>query len=202
MIFTTKPCEIEAIQWTDNTKEILDFCGKEADYYINDANWEVGKGIPHESLIIHTLEGDMTASRNDFIIKGLRGEFYPCKPDVFVQKYEPKGMISDFTLLDFPNNFVIFNGKNDNEIQTLIGDYIEITKESDGLYHLKDGSKSYIVEINDLLIIIPKAKNLVSKYILLKNNEYIIFNNKFYIKESLYNDIKHLLYQLKVGSHV
>ena len=50
--------------------------------------WKVGKGIPHEKLIIHTLEGDMVANRNDYIIKGLRGEFYPCKPDVFNKKYE------------------------------------------------------------------------------------------------------------------
>ena len=37
---------------------------------------------------IKTLEGDMQASEGDYIIKGLRGEFYPCKPDVFEKKYE------------------------------------------------------------------------------------------------------------------
>lgn len=40
-------------------------------------------------LVIKTLEGDMTASVGDYIIKGTRGEFYPCKPDVFAVKYEP-----------------------------------------------------------------------------------------------------------------
>ena len=39
-------------------------------------------------LVIATLEGDMMASVGDFVIKGLRGEFYPCKPDVFHKKYE------------------------------------------------------------------------------------------------------------------
>lgn len=39
-------------------------------------------------IIIKTLEGPMLASENDYIIKGLRGEFYPCKPDVFKKKYE------------------------------------------------------------------------------------------------------------------
>ena len=38
-------------------------------------------------IIIHTLEGDMKASVNDYIIKGVRGEFYPCKPDIFEETY-------------------------------------------------------------------------------------------------------------------
>lgn len=40
------------------------------------------------SIIIHTLEGDMTASPLDWIIKGVQGEMYPCKPDVFAETYE------------------------------------------------------------------------------------------------------------------
>lgn len=86
--YKTKPCEIEAIQWTGNTTEIKEFCGSACTYEVEDSAWKAGKGIPHEKLIIHTLEGDMDASRNDYIIKGLRGEFYPCKPDVFKKKYE------------------------------------------------------------------------------------------------------------------
>ena len=39
-------------------------------------------------LIIPTLEGDMMASEGDWIIKGVKGEFYPCKPDVFEATYE------------------------------------------------------------------------------------------------------------------
>ena len=39
-------------------------------------------------VVIRTLEGNMIASVGDYIIKGLRGEFYPCKPDVFEKKYE------------------------------------------------------------------------------------------------------------------
>ena len=43
----------------------------------------------HESvLIIPTLEGDMYASLNDYIIKGVNGEFYPCKPNIFAKTYE------------------------------------------------------------------------------------------------------------------
>lgn len=75
--YKTRPCEIEAIQWTGkNIIEILD--------------WGQGKILWNDvdDLFIDTLEGRMQASINDYIIKGLRGEFYPCKPDVFEKKYE------------------------------------------------------------------------------------------------------------------
>lgn len=82
-IYRTRPCEIEAIQWTDNTDEIKKFCGKKCKVI------ETWLGIDClETLIILTLEGDMFAKRNDYIVKGLKGEFYPCKPDVFKMKYE------------------------------------------------------------------------------------------------------------------
>jgi hypothetical protein len=89
MKYRKKPVVIEAIQWTGNTSEILLFCGSNAKYDVEDSAWKVGKGIPHETLTIHTLEGDMIASRNDYIIKGVNGEFYPCKPDIFDKTYEP-----------------------------------------------------------------------------------------------------------------
>lgn len=75
--YKTKPCEIEAIRWTGkNIIELLD--------------WGQGKILWNDvdDLFIDTLEGRMKANINDYIIKGLRGEFYPCKPDVFEKKYE------------------------------------------------------------------------------------------------------------------
>ena len=75
--YKTKPCEIEAIQWTGkNIIELLD--------------WGRGKILwdDADDLFIDTLEGRMKANINDYIIKGLRDEFYPCKPDVFKKKYE------------------------------------------------------------------------------------------------------------------
>lgn len=78
MKFRTKPCEIEAVQWTgENLTEILRFT--------NTQNIDITSGVP----VIKTLEGDMVASTGDYIIRGLRGEYYPCKPDVFQKKYEP-----------------------------------------------------------------------------------------------------------------
>jgi len=44
-----------------------------------------------EGILIQTLEGDMLALPNDWIIKGVAGEFYPCKPDIFEQTYEKAG---------------------------------------------------------------------------------------------------------------
>ena len=88
MKYRKKPVVIEAIQWTGNTTEIKEFCGNNCSYNVEDSAWKVGKGIPHEELVIHTLEGEMKASRNDYIIKGVNGEFYPCKPDVFEKTYE------------------------------------------------------------------------------------------------------------------
>ncbi len=44
--------------------------------------------VESDGLVIKTLEGDMKASIGDFIIKGVQGEFYPCKPDIFEKTYE------------------------------------------------------------------------------------------------------------------
>lgn len=88
MKYRKKPVVIEAIQWTGNTTEIKELCGNNCSYNVDDSAWKVGKGIPHEELVIHTLEGDMKARRNDYIIKGINGEFYPCKPDIFEKTYE------------------------------------------------------------------------------------------------------------------
>ena len=74
--YRKKPVIIEAIQWNGkNLAEIDNF---------------VGGSLKMEgsSLVIHTLEGDMEASINDYIIKGVNGEFYPCRPDIFDKTYE------------------------------------------------------------------------------------------------------------------
>lgn len=82
--YRTKPCEIEAIEFTrESYNEVVNFTnGKAKDMIIE--RCLNGKAY----CKIETLEGDMIATEGDFIIKGLRGEFYPCKPDVFNKKYE------------------------------------------------------------------------------------------------------------------
>ena len=78
MKYRTKPIVIKAIQYTgDNKIEILDF-----------TNYTASLNNPHKHLTIPTLEGDMRADVGDWIIKGIQGEFYPCKPDIFEETYE------------------------------------------------------------------------------------------------------------------
>lgn len=75
--FKKKPIEIEAVQFNgDNAQEIADFMHCQFPY------------MEHDHLIIGTLEGNHYASPGDWIIKGIRGEFYPCKPDIFAATYE------------------------------------------------------------------------------------------------------------------
>ena len=79
MKYRKKPVIIEAIQYTgDNYKEICDFVGKEL----------MKSMINPSEILIETLEGYHIASVNDFIIKGVKGEHYPCKPDIFGKTYE------------------------------------------------------------------------------------------------------------------
>lgn len=90
MKYRKKPVVIEAIQWTGlNLEEIKSFVGESLEANIDTAAWENGKGAPYVEMSIKTLEGNMTCSRKDYIIKGVNGEFYPCKPDIFEKTYEP-----------------------------------------------------------------------------------------------------------------
>lgn len=75
--YRKKPVVIEAVQFTRvNDPEVKDFL-KVDDWYYS-----------HNMIHIPTLEGTMEASIGDWIIKGVQGEFYPCKPDIFEATYE------------------------------------------------------------------------------------------------------------------
>ena len=77
--YRKKPVVIDAIQFTgDNFSEIESFCPK-------------ARNVGIRNMVIPTLEGDMTALSDDWIIKGVKGEFYPCRPDIFEQTYELVG---------------------------------------------------------------------------------------------------------------
>ena len=74
--YKKKPVVIEAIRFTgSNYEEIREFIGKNT--LCSDL-----------SIVIPTLEGDMIAQKGAYIIKGVKGEFYPCKPDIFAETYE------------------------------------------------------------------------------------------------------------------
>ncbi|WP_185967688.1 hypothetical protein [Clostridium sp. HBUAS56010] len=94
MKYRKKPVVIEAFRYDG------DFIGRDGKYYIPD--WAIDAhqkgilyfaedhqhGLPYE-LFVKTLEGTMEASVGNFIIKGVKGEIYPCKPDIFKATYDP-----------------------------------------------------------------------------------------------------------------
>lgn len=84
-----KPVEVEAVQWTgENLSEIQDFARDHITIEIYDAGYLAGVTPSVVKVTISTLEGDMIISKGDYIIKGIKGEFYPCKPDIFEMTYE------------------------------------------------------------------------------------------------------------------
>lgn len=79
MKYRKKPIVIEAMQYNGkNSTEIMVQLGMP----------EIGEELCSDDLLINTLEGEMRASVGDYIIKGIKGEFYPCKPDIFEASYE------------------------------------------------------------------------------------------------------------------
>ena len=90
MRYRKKPIVVEAQQLIDddsgdNSGEIAAWCGGTAA-----AIWRMTESPPRliARVIVHTLEGDMYAVPGDWIIKGVQGEYYPCKPAIFEQTYE------------------------------------------------------------------------------------------------------------------
>lgn len=92
MKYRKKPVVIEAFKYDGN------LINSGAEYHVPEWAEKAHKngtiyfknidGKP-QIMIIKTLEGDMTASVGDYIIKGVNGELYPCKPDIFEKTYEP-----------------------------------------------------------------------------------------------------------------
>lgn len=79
--YRKKPVEIQAMKFNGaNSNDVARFVGEEDD------------GIPYSETCdyfeIETLEGTMTADIGDYVIQGIAGEFYPCKPDIFAATYE------------------------------------------------------------------------------------------------------------------
>lgn len=80
MKYRKKPVEVEAIQW-EATKKSWD------EIIAMGIKWQPGE-MGSDTFYIQTLEGDMLARKGDYIIKGVKGEFYPCKPDIFEMTYD------------------------------------------------------------------------------------------------------------------
>lgn len=82
--YRKKPIVIQAIHYTpDSRSECIAFCGA-----VHTAIDDDGAEYELKNLRIQTLEGEMTANLGDWIIQGIAGEFYPCKPGIFDATYE------------------------------------------------------------------------------------------------------------------
>lgn len=89
--YRKKPVIVEAVQLDNiNVPVVVRWIGEDkAKMNLeSDEAWKQGKAPPVFSVTIHTLEGDMKAMPSDYIIKGVHGEFYPCKSDIFEKTYE------------------------------------------------------------------------------------------------------------------
>lgn len=72
--YRKKPVVINAVKWTGKGKEIVEWCN--GDLYVDG------------TLSVPTIEGSLTVQIGDYIIRGVAGEFYPCKPDIFEKTYD------------------------------------------------------------------------------------------------------------------
>ena len=91
--FVKKPVVIEAVQFDGShlcAESIISWVNRSTGYTPSE-----GTGPPilfyYGEMRIRTLEGEMTGRKGDWIIKGVKGEFYPCKPDIFEETYEKVG---------------------------------------------------------------------------------------------------------------
>lgn len=85
MRYRKKPVVIEAVQWTGDNIADVSSLAMDSKNEIDVVGMQGGS----LGINISTLEGEMTASIGDFIIKGVNGELYPCKADIFAKTYEP-----------------------------------------------------------------------------------------------------------------
>jgi len=85
-MYRKKPVVINAWKW-DETKSLFEKIGCK----MMSCNGYTPEPDLMKNLRIETLEGVMSVNKGDFIIKGIKGEFYPCKPDIFALTYELVG---------------------------------------------------------------------------------------------------------------
>lgn len=112
MKYRKKPVVIEAVKFIAGSEvPVMNFLGLTEEYKLVDSKVapihyrnDVAELLVYQpevsSLYIYTLEGKMEAKNGDFIIKGVNGEFYPCKPDIFYATYDALGE----SYVDDPNN--------------------------------------------------------------------------------------------------
>lgn len=126
--YIKKPVEVEAIQLTENNiEEVYNFV-------ILPITSMFTINLPHfikrvkkdKGVYLETLEGTMKANFGDYIIKGIKGEFYPCKPDIFEATYQS---VDNFIDLNKLKNYICFT-----ESANIMTQYSKIKEEINEFY--------------------------------------------------------------------
>lgn len=161
MKYRKKPVIIEAIQFKDTADricEISEFVGRDIRVNYEDKN--------NPYILIETLEGVMKASVDDYIVKGVHGEFYPCKPDIFDKTYD----------------------RADNSNAMDFGDAIEVLKQGGAIRRKGwNGKEMFVVKQIPAHItedIIPKMQSLpqsAKDLIMARENKFIDYTNQMLI---------------------
>ena len=120
--FVKKPVVIEAIQYDGaNITEIETFVGEKLP--------TIRASDVDTRLVLPTLEGDMKVSKGDYVIKGIKGEFYPCKPDIFKSTYNEvennNGILSEGEIR-VRTNFNVSSSKTVDEAKQLLAKAINL----------------------------------------------------------------------------
>ena len=102
--YTKKPVEIEAIQWTEeNLPAIKEWLGEN----LAQLSSEERHNSPYHWVIRDYLEGDMKITEGDYIIRGVKGEFYTCKPDRFYATYDgPTRVLWNHTTGEYDQDYL------------------------------------------------------------------------------------------------
>lgn len=168
--YMKKQVIIQAMEWTgENVEELEDFTEDQD----NEKWFREFDEYGEQHLYIFTLEGSMKANIGDYIIKGVKGEFYPCKPDIFKLTYnecngnDDKGNISDgyhtFNELYYHRMILFSVICNQNKLRawksqlhydrTMYEDYFIVGIETDKgqatyHYHMKDWEHFKVLELD------------------------------------------------------
>lgn len=109
------PVVIEAVVWDGNSHTANKLIGEAFG-----VDWHYEKGT--DNIVIPTLEGQMVGQIGDYIIKGVNGEFYPCKPDIFAKTYEqvdvPDSSGSNQEVVDTELDSVFYDIQEQEKIMT------------------------------------------------------------------------------------
>lgn len=164
MKYRKKPVEIEALQWTgQNHREMFNFLGGEDTEYMtaSGVNFYIDFNKIEGGLVIKTLEGEHIATIGDYIIKGIKGEYYPCKEDVFNLTYDK----SDIELKEKMIEWDYFGWKKQIDVNQKDWNQTLITRlnQANAEYHRTEANiGSTTITVNDKI------------YSLLNTLEYVV----------------------------